>query len=132
MTPAGKTTTTSNIMQRPLRGFHEIGQDQNLSNGFHGLLAAEPASLQPRNPVGPKHLHEISTNYKARCTRWGVEEKEVEESSEPTSTTAYEACIMDIGFKGDTVKLNVALCACLPGHGEVGLWSTDEDAPAGM
>ena len=131
MTSVGKTATTSNIMQRPLRGFHEIGQDLNLSNGFHRLLAAGPTSLQPRNPVGPKHLREISTNHKAHCTRWGVEEKEVEESPESTSRTGYGAYIMDIWFQGDTVKLNVALCACLPGHGEVGLWSTDENAPIG-
>ena len=131
MTPVGKTATTSNNMQGPSRGFYEIGQDLNLSNGFHGLLAAGPTSLQPRNPVGPKHLHEISTNHKARCTQRGVEENELEESPESAATVTYGAYIMDIGFQGDTIKLNMAISACLPGYGEVGLWSTDENVPVG-
>ena len=131
MTPVGKTTTTLNIMQGPLRGLHEIGQDLNLSNGFHGLLAAGPTSLQPHDPVGPKHLHEIPTNHNARRTRRGVEEKELGEGLEPTSTIGYGAYIMGIWFQGDTVKLNVALSVCLPGHGEAGLWSADENASVG-
>ena len=65
-------------------------------------------------------LHEVSTNHKAFCVQWGVSEKELEGTPESTATTAYGAYIMDIGFQGDTVKLNMALAACLLGYGEVG------------
>ena len=76
-------------------------------------------------------LHEVSTNHKVFCTRWGVDEKELEETPESTATTAYGAYIMDIGFQGDGVKLNMALAACLLGYGEVGLWLADESKHPG-
>ena len=38
---------------------------------------------------------------------------------------------MDIGFQGDIAKFNTTLSACLPGHGEVGPWSTDENVLVG-
>ena len=38
---------------------------------------------------------------------------------------------MDIGFQGDTVRLNMTLAACLVGYGEVGLWSADESKHPG-
>jgi hydroxymethylpyrimidine/phosphomethylpyrimidine kinase len=71
-------------------------------------------------------LQEISVNHKAFCARWGVSEKELEETPESTATTAYGAYIMDIGLQGDATKLNMALAACLLGYGEVGLWLVEE------
>lgn len=76
-------------------------------------------------------LHEISTNHKAFCARWGVGEKELEETPESTATTAYGAYMLDIGFQGDAVKLNMALAACLLGYGEVGLWLVQESKRPG-
>ena len=76
-------------------------------------------------------LHEVSTTHKVVCTQWGVDEKELEETPESTATTAYGAYIMDIGFQGDTVRLNMTLAACLVGYGEVGLWSADESKHPG-
>jgi hydroxymethylpyrimidine/phosphomethylpyrimidine kinase len=76
-------------------------------------------------------LHEVSTNHKAFCTQWGISEKELEDTPESTATTAYGAYIMDIGFQGDGVKLNMALSACLLGYGEVGLWLTNESKRPG-
>ena len=76
-------------------------------------------------------LHEISTTHRTFCTQWGVGEKELEETPESTATTAYGAYILDIGLQGDTVKLNMALAACLLGYGEVGLWLADESKRPG-
>lgn len=76
-------------------------------------------------------LHEVSTNHKAFCARWGVTERELEDTPESTATTAYGAYIMDVGFQGDTIKLNMALAACLLGYGEVGLWLADESKRPG-
>ena len=67
-------------------------------------------------------LQEVTKNHMAFCARWGISEKELEETPESTATTAYGAFIMDIGFQADSVKLNMALAACLLGYGEVGLW----------
>jgi len=76
-------------------------------------------------------LDEISTNHKAFCAQWGVSEKELEETPESTATTAYGAYIMDVGFQGDSAKLNMALAACLLGYGEVGLWLANESKRSG-
>ncbi|KAF9787316.1 Phosphomethylpyrimidine kinase-domain-containing protein [Thelephora terrestris] len=71
-------------------------------------------------------LNFISTNHKELCIRWGVSEKELQETPESAATTAYGAYIMDIGFQGDTVKLTMALAPCLLGYGEAGLWLIEE------
>jgi thiaminase len=64
--------------------------------------------------------------YDTLHTRWGVGEKELEETTESAATTVYGAYTMDIGLQGDTVKFNAAISACLLEYGEVGLWLTDE------
>lgn len=46
----------------------------------------------------------------------------LEGALEVQETTAYGVYLMDIGLQGDTMKLLVALLACLLGYGEVGLW----------
>ena len=71
-------------------------------------------------------LYEVSVNHKTFCSRWGVGEKELDETPESAATTAYGAYIMDIGFQGDAIKLNMALAACLLGYGEVGLWLVEQ------
>ena len=71
-------------------------------------------------------LREISTSHKAFCAQWGVSEKELEETPESAATTAYGSYIMDIGFRGDSAKLNMALAACLIGYGEAGQRLVDE------
>ena len=76
-------------------------------------------------------FYEIKTNHKMFCTQWGVSEEELEGTPESTATTAYGAYIMDIGFQGDSVKLNMALAACLLGYGEVGLWLANESKRSG-
>ena len=76
-------------------------------------------------------LDEVSTTHKTFCTRWGISDKELEGTPESTATTAYGAYIMDIGFQGDSVKLNMALAACLLGYGEVGLWLVEESKRPG-
>jgi hydroxymethylpyrimidine/phosphomethylpyrimidine kinase len=125
----GKTTTTSNTTQGPSRVFHGIHQGENIFNRSHRLLAAKSTSLTAMAAAmqSVKNvMDEITLNHKAFCTQWGVSEKELEETPESTATTAYGAYIMDIGFQGDSVKLNMALAACLLGYGEVGLWLVNE------
>lgn len=108
--------------------------DNNSFNGSHRLLAAKSTDFKAMATAlesVQNVLHEISTNHKAFCTQWGVDGKELEETPESTATTAYGAYIMDIGFQGDTIKLRMALAACLLGYGEVGLWLTEESKRPG-
>jgi len=121
-------------MQGPSRGFHGIRQDETLFDRSHRLVAAKSTSftamaiaMQSVQNV----LHEISTNHRAFCTQWGITDKELEETPESTATTAYGAHIMDVGLQGDSVKLNMALAACLLGYGEVGLWLVNESKHPG-
>ena len=107
---------------------------KNILNGSHRLLAAKStnftamaAAVQSIQEI----LHEVSTNHKEFCAKWGISDTELEGTPESTATTAYGAYIMDIGFQGDSVKLNMALAACLLGYGEVGLWLIDESKRPG-
>ena len=127
ITSVGKTTTTLNATQGPSRGFHDIHQGENVFNSPTGAAkstsyTAIAAAMQSVHDV----LHEISTTHETFCTQWGVSQKGLEETPESTATTAYGAYMLDIGLQGDTVKLNMALAACLLGYGEVGLWLADE------
>lgn len=63
-----------------------------------------------------------SSTHKSFCAEWGITADEIEQSPESPATTAYGAYLIDIGLQGDTLKLIMALAACLIGYGEVGLW----------
>ncbi|CAK5263700.1 unnamed protein product [Mycena citricolor] len=65
-------------------------------------------------------LREIDT-HKAFCAGFGVSLEELDATEESIETTAYGCYLMDIGLKGDTMKLLIVLLACLLGYGEVGL-----------
>ncbi|KAF8801414.1 hypothetical protein BYT27DRAFT_7261953 [Phlegmacium glaucopus] len=70
-------------------------------------------------------LHEIGT-HKSFCATFGVTPDELENTPESTATMAYGAYLIDVGLRGDTTKLIMALMACLLGYGEVGLWLQKE------
>ncbi|KAJ3757785.1 Ribokinase-like protein [Lentinula raphanica] len=66
-------------------------------------------------------LQEINT-HKAFCASFGVTEDELERTTESAATAAYGGYLVDVGMRGDTTLLLIALLACLLGYGEVGLW----------
>ncbi|TRM69720.1 Phosphomethylpyrimidine kinase-domain-containing protein [Schizophyllum amplum] len=66
-------------------------------------------------------LREINT-HKAFCGKFGVTEEELESTPEASATTAYGCYLIETGLQGDSMKLTMALLACLLGYGEVGLW----------
>ena len=112
-----------------MRGICAASRHRDILKGSHRLLAAKSTSfsaIAAATESVQSVLREISTNHKAFCTRWSVDEKELEETPESTATTAYGAYIMDIGLQGDALQLNMSLAACLLGYGEVGLWLLDE------
>ncbi|KAF9023385.1 hypothetical protein BDP27DRAFT_1548622, partial [Rhodocollybia butyracea] len=66
--------------------------------------------------------HEIST-HTAFCATFSVSEKTLlTQTAESPVTAAYGAYLIDVGLRGDTTMLLVALLSCLLGYGEVGLW----------
>ncbi|KAJ3768585.1 Ribokinase-like protein [Lentinula raphanica] len=66
-------------------------------------------------------LQEINT-HKSFCASFGVTEDELERTTESAATAAYGGYLVDVGMRGDTTLLLIALLACLLGYGEVGLW----------
>jgi hydroxymethylpyrimidine/phosphomethylpyrimidine kinase len=77
------------------------------------------------------------------CAEWGITEDELINTPESPTLTAYGAFLIDTGMQGtvacfvdiellkicllgDSMKLVVALAACLLGYGEVGLWLKEE------
>ncbi|KAF9064649.1 Ribokinase-like protein [Rhodocollybia butyracea] len=67
-------------------------------------------------------LNEINT-HTAFCATFGVsEETLLTQTPESPATAAYGAYLIDVGLRGDTTMLLVALLSCLLGYGEVGLW----------
>ena len=126
----GKVTTTSNTTEEPMRGFNrKTHRHRDILNGSCRLMAAKSTgftAITAATQSVRELLGFISTNHKELCVRWGVSEKELEETPESTATTAYGAYIMGIGFQGDTVKLTMALAPCLLGYGEAGLWLIEE------
>jgi len=114
--------------------FRRIHLHGNIFNGFHRLLAAKSTNytaITAAMQVVQSILQEVSKNHVVFCTKWGISERDLEETPESTATTAYGAYMMDIGFQGDSVKLNMALAACLIGYGEVGLWLVNESKRPG-
>ncbi|TCD61246.1 hypothetical protein EIP91_008714 [Steccherinum ochraceum] len=98
----------------------------------YGLLAAKTTTftgIASATQTILNVIHEVS-NHKAFCAKWGISEADLEATAESPATTAYGAFIMDVGLRGDTSALLMAVAACLLGYGEVGLWLKKEAAKA--
>jgi hydroxymethylpyrimidine/phosphomethylpyrimidine kinase len=77
------------------------------------------------------------------CAEWGITADELNSTPESPALTAYGAFLIDIGMQGaaacfclylfieiwllgDSMRLSIALAACLLGYGEVGLWLKEQ------
>lgn len=54
------------------------------------------------------------------CTGWGLSEAEMEALPEDSATMAYTRYVLEKGFAGDVLDLQVALAPCVVGYGEIG------------
>ncbi|KAF8313851.1 hypothetical protein DL93DRAFT_2137347 [Clavulina sp. PMI_390] len=90
----------------------------------HGLLALKSSSFADisASAVIMQHVAREAALHESYCASWGIDAATLATTEEATATTAYGAFILDMGIKGDALALLVALCACLLGYGEVGLW----------
>ncbi|PPQ78359.1 hypothetical protein CVT25_011642 [Psilocybe cyanescens] len=109
------------------RFIHFIKQDYLYLKYYaraYGLLAAKSTSfgwIRSATETILNVLHEIG-NHKTYCSTFGITEADLENTPESAATTSYGAYMIDIGLQGDSMKLVMALTACLLGYGEVGLW----------
>ncbi|TFK32592.1 Ribokinase-like protein [Crucibulum laeve] len=90
----------------------------------YGLLATKSTqfpSIESSAQTILYILREIGT-HKTYCLTFGITEEDLESTPETSATMAYGAYLIDIGVRGDSTVLLVALLACLLGYGEVGLW----------
>ncbi|KAF5374577.1 hypothetical protein D9757_010163 [Collybiopsis confluens] len=91
----------------------------------YALLAAKSstfASISSATQTILSVLQEINT-HKTFCSAWGISEEELEyETREEAATAAYGGYLIDVGLRGDSMMLLIALLSCLLGYGEVGLW----------
>ncbi|CAM3223752.1 thiaminase II [Rhodothermus bifroesti] len=54
------------------------------------------------------------------CTRWGLSEAELEAAPEARANLAYTRYVLERGFSGDVLDLQVALAPCIVGYAEIG------------
>ena len=87
------------------------------SSTFEDILAAATISL---------HTARESRSHVVFCNSFGITLKQLEAEPESAALGAYARYILDIGLEGDSIKLCIAVVACLVGYGEVGLWLVHE------
>ncbi|KAJ4475560.1 Phosphomethylpyrimidine kinase-domain-containing protein [Lentinula aciculospora] len=90
----------------------------------YALLAAKSHSfpaIDSATQIVLSVLREINT-HTTFCASFGITEDELRRTPESPATAAYGGYLIDVGLKGDTTLLMMALLACLLGYGEVGLW----------
>ncbi|KAL1665891.1 Phosphomethylpyrimidine kinase-domain-containing protein [Schizophyllum commune] len=106
---------------------HFIKQDYHYLKYYaraYALLAAKATTFSAVDRAVQTILNvlrEINT-HKAFCAKFGVTEEDLESTPEASATTAYGCYLIETGLQGDSMKLTMALLACLLGYGEVGLW----------
>lgn len=94
----------------------------------YALLAAKSHAYAPISAAIDVVLSIVqeSSMHMGYCAEWGITEDELINTPESPTLTAYGAFLIDTGMQGDSMKLVVALAACLLGYGEVGLWLKEE------
>ncbi|KAH7928157.1 hypothetical protein BV22DRAFT_1126761 [Leucogyrophana mollusca] len=115
---------------------HFIKQDYHYLKYYaraYALLASKSHSFEPILAATETvfHIARESSMHKSFCAQWGITAEELENTPESPATTAYGAFLIDTGLQGDTMKLVMALAACLLGYGEVGLWLKKEAGQRG-
>lgn len=65
-------------------------------------------------------LHEMTLHI-GYCADWGIAEADVLKEPEAPQTVAYTRWVLDRGFTGDILDLEVALAPCAIGYGEIAL-----------
>ena len=54
------------------------------------------------------------------CAAWGLNREQLESTPEHRATVAYTRFVLDCGYSGDVLDLQVALAPCVIGYAEIG------------
>ncbi|EGN96401.1 hypothetical protein SERLA73DRAFT_112697 [Serpula lacrymans var. lacrymans S7.3] len=110
---------------------HFIKQDYHYLKYYaraYALLATKSHAYDPISAAMETVVTVVreSSMHVEFCAQWGISQSVLENTPESPATTAYGAFLIDTGLQGDSMKLTMALMACLLGYGEVGLWLKKE------
>ncbi|KAF5386648.1 hypothetical protein D9615_002033 [Tricholomella constricta] len=96
----------------------------------YALLAAKSSTFDAIGSATQTIINVITEihTHKAFCAAFGITNDMLENTPEEAATSAYGAYLIDIGLRGDTTKLLMALLACLLGYGEVGMWLKKQES----
>ena len=88
------------------------------------LLGAKSSTYEDISATATISLHiaHESRTHVAFCNSFGITLEQLEAEPESAALGAYVRYILDVGLEGDSIKLWIAVVACLVGYGEVGLW----------
>ena len=95
---------------------------------FRSLLGAKSSTFEDISAAATISLHiaRESRSHVVFCNSFGITLEQLEAEPESAALSAYARYILDVGLEGDSIKLWIALVACLVGYGEVGLWLARE------
>lgn len=65
-------------------------------------------------------LHDEMQLHVRTCARWGLREADLEDAPEAQANLAYTRYVLERGFSGDVLDLQVALAPCIVGYAEIG------------
>ncbi|WP_397546816.1 thiaminase II [Rhodothermus marinus] len=65
-------------------------------------------------------LHDEMKLHVRYCARWGLSEADLEDAPEARANLAYTRYVLERGFSGDVLDLQVALAPCIVGYAEIG------------
>lgn len=84
------------------------------------VKAEDLAAIRAKSDLIGALLHEM-TLHLAYCAEWGLPEAAILAEPEAPETVAYTRWVLDRGFAGDILDLEVALAPCTIGYGEIAL-----------
>ena len=62
------------------------------------------------------------------CSKWGIEEQDMQQMEEARANMAYTRYVLDRGLAGDILDLHVALAPCIIGYAVIGKMLTTDPA----
>jgi thiaminase/transcriptional activator TenA len=84
------------------------------------VKAEDLAAIRAKSVLIGALLHEM-TLHLSYCAEWGLPEAAILAEPEAPETVAYTRWVLDRGFTGDILDLEVALAPCTIGYGEIAL-----------
>jgi thiaminase/transcriptional activator TenA len=90
------------------------------AHALAAFKAEDLAALREKSAAIAALLHEM-TLHVGYCAEWGLDEAAIAREPEAPETVAYTRWVLDRGFAGDILDLEVALAPCTVGYGEIAL-----------